>query len=99
MCVPTFPFNNLHKHRLIEVNISQRRADEVHRNSQSDLITRVETLRDNPKSNMDIIVPTIPSMRTGFLPIRSDVRLHWNTVIASVAKNNDSYDEGHSRQY
>ena len=63
--------------------------------TQSNLITRVENVRDNPKNNMDKIVPTIPNMRTGFLPIRSDVRLHWKTVIASVTKNNDSYNERH----
>jgi hypothetical protein len=68
--------------RLIQVNDKPKN----HRKTESNLITRVENVRDNPKNSMDKTVPTIPNKRTGFLPMRSDVRLHWNTVIASVAK-------------
>ena len=87
--LPTFPFSSPHKHRLIEVNESSTN----HVKTQSNLITRVENVRDNPKNTMDEIVPTIPNMSTGFLPIRSDILLHWKTVIASVTKNNDSWNE------
>lgn len=55
------------------------------------LITRDRNVPERPKDNIERVVPMRPIRKTGFLPIRSDARLHWSTVIASVTKNNDSY--------
>lgn len=56
------------------------------------LITSVQNVLESPNVNIDIIVPIIPIISTGFRPTLSDKRLHWNTVSASVAKNKDSYE-------
>lgn len=56
------------------------------------LITSVQNVLESPNANIDINVPIMPIISTGFRPILSDKRLHWNTVSASVAKNKDSYE-------
>lgn len=47
---------------------------------------------DKPNASIEIVKPNKPIRSTGFLPMWSDTRLHWRTVIASVKKNNDSYE-------
>jgi hypothetical protein len=53
------------------------------------LMTRVQNVLDRPNAIIEKNRPDRPIKRTGFRPMRSERRLQWRTVSASVAKKRD----------
>lgn len=75
----------------------QRLIGPLYRNAQprtrmklTDLTTRVQKEVERPKQSIEMPTPNKPIMRTGLRPMRSERRLHFNTVNDSVIKKSDS---------
>lgn len=81
----------------------QRLFGSLYRNTQpstqirlTDLTTRVQKEVERPKQSIERPTPNKPIIRTGLRPMRSERRLHFNTVSDSEMKKSDSwYHQSH----
>ena len=70
--IPRFASKRPHKHRLKgRLGVTTGRALGKRK---CYLATRLQKVRERPKSNMEVVEPTIPINRTGFRPILSESR-------------------------